>query len=77
MAQHVEQVRTMARIPSSLSSECFPVKLHRALCEIESMGMSDIACWSPHGFSFLVHKPQAFVDSVLSRYVLKFTSSRK
>jgi HSF-type DNA-binding len=78
MAQPVEQerIRTMARIPTSVSSESFPVKLHRALCEIECMGMSDVACWSPHGRSFVVHKPLDWMK-VLSRYVHKFTSSRK
>lgn len=43
----------------------FPLKLHKML---EENLYEDIVSWQPHGRSFLVHKPQEFVDVVMPKY---------
>ena len=52
----------------------FPLKLHKML---EENLYEDIVSWQPHGRSFLVHKPQEFVDIVMPKYFQqsKLTSS--
>ncbi|KAL7460467.1 hypothetical protein ACHAXS_000919 [Conticribra weissflogii] len=46
----------------------FPVKLHLVISISEREGFGDIISWQPHGRCFHVHKPQEFVDKVLSCY---------
>ena len=43
----------------------FPLKLHKML---EENLYEDIVSWQSHGRSFLVHKPQEFVDIVMPKY---------
>jgi hypothetical protein len=45
----------------------FPTKLHECLTELEQQGLGHIAGFQPHGRSFLVHKPQEFMQQVLPR----------
>lgn len=51
----------------NLSDQNFPVKLHFLLAELESVGLSHIASWQPHGRSFKVHKQNEFVNLLLRR----------
>jgi hypothetical protein len=43
----------------------FPVKLHYMLSDMEADGLAHIVSWQPHGRSFTVHKPAAFVEQIL------------
>ena len=43
----------------------FPIKLHRMLEKVEELNLSSIVSWHPHGRSFVVRKPQEFVDEVM------------
>ena len=42
--------------------ETFPLKLYRMLFEVEKEGHENIVSFLPHGKSFVVHKPKAFVE---------------
>jgi HSF-type DNA-binding len=57
---------------SVVSDQNFPVKLHYVLHELEDDGLSHIVSWSPHGRSFIVHKHDLFVQTILCRYVVLF-----
>jgi len=46
----------------------FPTKLHIVLSIAENDGFDDIVSWQVHGRCFAVHKPQEFVDKILSTY---------
>ena len=52
----------------SLPCDSFPIKLHLMLSEVESLGLSHVVSWFPHGRAFGVHKPKAFVEHILSKY---------
>jgi hypothetical protein len=43
------------------------MKLHECLTELEQQGLRHIAGFQPHGRSFLVNKPQEFMEQVLPR----------
>ena len=47
--------------------ETFPLKLYRMLFEVEQEGHENIVSFLPHGRSFVVHKPKAFVEVCKSR----------
>jgi hypothetical protein len=49
------------------SGRNFPMKLHECLTELEQQGLRHIAGFQPHGRSFLVNKPQEFMEQVLPR----------
>jgi hypothetical protein len=51
------------------SEQNFPVKLHYMLSDMEADGLAHIVSWQPHGRSFTVHKPSAFVQQILPLYV--------
>jgi HSF-type DNA-binding len=53
-----------------VSDQNFPVKLHYVLHEFEDDGLSHIVSWAPHGRSFIVHKHELFVETILCRYVV-------
>lgn len=53
--------------------ETFPLKLYRMLHEVEKSGKQNIVSFLPHGKSFVVHKPKAFVEEVMPKY---FTTCR-
>lgn len=57
----------------------FPFKLHEMLEGVQREGLSHIVSWQPHGRAFLVHKPRAFVDTVLKQYFRqsKYTSFQR
>jgi hypothetical protein len=58
--------------PSFHTTPNFPEQLHRALSEMALEGLDHIASWQPqHGRCFQIHNPQAFVQTVLGRYVLR------
>jgi hypothetical protein len=42
--------------------ETFPLKLYRMLFEVEKINKQNIVSFLPHGKSFVVHKPKAFVE---------------
>lgn len=46
----------------------FPFKLHQLLEDTEKHGHESIISWSPHGRSFVVHKPKEFVAEILPTY---------
>jgi hypothetical protein len=46
----------------------FPEKLHYMLSQVDGEGVSHIVSWQPHGRCFIVHKPQEFVQEVMSRF---------
>jgi hypothetical protein len=43
----------------------FPTKLHECLTKLEEHGLVHVVSFQPHGRSFLIHKQEAFVRSVL------------
>ena len=53
---------------SSSKRVSFPLKLHRALSEIEADGLSDVVGWQPHGRAFTVHDTDRFRSEILPRY---------
>jgi hypothetical protein len=53
---------------TSAPQETFPMKLHRMLLAVEESGEEDIISWQPHGRSFVIHKPRAFVDQVMPKF---------
>lgn len=53
--------------------ETFPLKLYRMLHEVEKIGKQNIVSFLPHGKSFVVHKPKAFVEDIMPKY---FTTCR-
>lgn len=46
----------------------FPWKLHIMLDAMDKTGDKSIVCWQPHGRAFMVHKPKAFVQEVMSHF---------
>lgn len=57
----------------------FPWKLHEMLERIEMDGFSSVVSWQPHGRSFMVHKPDEFVQRVMPIYFnqTKFASFQR
>lgn len=49
----------------------FPSKLHMVLDQVERDGFASIISWQPHGRCFVIHKPKAFVDFIMPKYVAK------
>jgi hypothetical protein len=47
--------------------ETFPSKLYRILHESETTGKGDIVSFLPHGKSFVVRKPRAFVEDIMPK----------
>jgi hypothetical protein len=45
----------------------FPWKVHDMLEKAEIDGIEGIVCWVAHGRSFMVHRPQEFVDQIMVR----------
>jgi len=54
--------------PKIANNDSFPHKLYRMLEEAEKDGMDDIACFSPHGKAFLIHKPREFLSDLMPKY---------
>jgi hypothetical protein len=46
----------------------FPLRLQRMLDKLEAECDTDTISWLPHGRSFLVHDPEAFVDQLMPLY---------
>ena len=46
-------------------SSMFPYKLHKMLEYVENSGMESVVSWLPHGRAFKVHKPEAFMKTVV------------
>ena len=57
----------------------FPWKLHDMLERVDVDGYEQIVSWQPHGRSFMVHKPDAFVETVMPVYFnqTKFASFQR
>lgn len=52
--------------PSSLNRVAtFPARLHFMLSEMKRDGLEHIACWHPHGRSFVVKNPKEFESTIL------------
>jgi HSF-type DNA-binding len=66
---------TMSHSPPSFRNPNFPEQLHHALTEMAKEGLDHIASWQPHGRCFKIHNPQAFVQTVLGRYVVSIPLS--
>lgn len=47
--------------------ETFPLKLYRMLHEVEKSGKGDVVSFLPHGKSFAVRKPRAFVEDIMPK----------
>jgi HSF-type DNA-binding len=56
-------------MPNQRQGATFPEQLHHVLGEMAKEGMDNIASWQPHGRCFKIHNPQAFIQTVLGRYV--------
>ncbi len=48
--------------------DLFPSKLYEMLESVESLGLSHIVCWLPHGESFKVIDPTQFMDLVVPKF---------
>jgi HSF-type DNA-binding len=46
----------------------FPIKLHKALGEVQEQGLDHIISWVSHGRCFKIHNTDAFVELVMPRY---------
>ena len=57
----------------------FPWKLHDMLERVDIDGFEHIVSWQPHGRSFMVHKPDEFVEQVMPVYFnqTKFASFQR
>ena len=53
--------------PVAKAHSSFPWRLHDCLSAAEAEGMEHIISWQPHGRSFKVHKPNAFVKDIMPR----------
>lgn len=49
------------------STANFPTRLHFMLSELKKDKLNDIACWQPHGRSFIVNKTKHFENEILPR----------
>jgi len=56
------------RSMSALSLLPFPFKLHKMLDTVAKDGYESVISWQPHGRSFVIHKPKAFANIILSHY---------
>ena len=57
----------------------FPHQLHALLSEAERLGLSDIIAWEHSGESFIIRKPHAFAEKIMSRLFrqTKFSSFKR
>jgi hypothetical protein len=46
----------------------FPWKLHALLDDRDRLDTHSVVTWQPHGRSFMVHKPQEFVEKIMPHY---------
>ncbi len=46
----------------------FPFKLHQLLEEAEGCGADHVISWLPSGEAFKIHDPEAFLNSVMTKY---------
>jgi hypothetical protein len=63
---------TLKQIAGQLSVESFPFKIFRLIEEAEKEGHNDIISFLPNGRSFVIHKPNKFLE-LMPKY---FTTSR-
>ena len=55
------EIEMAGKAPGGVNNP-FPIILHKLLSEIDELGFSDIISWQSHGRSFLIRKPQEFVE---------------
>jgi len=71
MANTVPIGRSRFRSNSSTGlarSDKFPSKLYEMLESVDSLGLSHMASWLPHGRSFQVKDPTQFMDLVVPKF---------
>lgn len=57
----------------------FPWRLHEVLKVAREEGLEHVVSWCPHGKAFAVHRPQEFVDKLMTRFFCqtKFASFQR
>jgi len=53
---------------SAINIISFPVKLQSMLDETEAAGLSHIVSWELKGTAFRVHRPEEFVQQIMSQW---------
>lgn len=68
------KIASAAQTPATLKDkEIFPIRLHALLAD---SSVRDIVAWLPHGYSFVILRPDAFATEVLPRYFAPEGSSK-
>ena len=57
----------LAGIPYIVTKQ-FPWKLHEMLAQVEGDGNEGIVSWLPSGRAFKVHRPDIFVDEIMTNH---------
>ena len=50
-------------------NEAFPKKLYRMIDDAKKNGQEDIISFFPHGRAFAIHRPKAFIEEIMPKYM--------